>query len=126
MPSRRPADDSAAKAGGDSGRGAIGIFKRQLSEGVYAAFTGGRHNQDQTVVAWQGARGTPRLPARHDERRGGTGAPADREGIGYHGGDARDHAWYRIGSNDATDANTSVQSQVGDTFPYLRNFTPGS
>jgi peptide/nickel transport system substrate-binding protein len=32
--------------------------------------------------------------------------------------------WYRIESNYATDANTSVQTQVGNAYPYLWNFTP--
>jgi peptide/nickel transport system substrate-binding protein len=34
--------------------------------------------------------------------------------------------WYRIESNYATDANTSVQTQVGNAYPYLWNFTPKS
>jgi peptide/nickel transport system substrate-binding protein len=34
--------------------------------------------------------------------------------------------WYRIESNYATDANTSVLTQVGNAYPYLWNFTPKS
>jgi peptide/nickel transport system substrate-binding protein len=34
--------------------------------------------------------------------------------------------WYRIESNYATDKNTAVQTQVGNAYPYLWNFTPKS
>jgi peptide/nickel transport system substrate-binding protein len=34
--------------------------------------------------------------------------------------------WYRIESNYATDANTAVQTQVGNAYPYLWNFAPKS
>jgi peptide/nickel transport system substrate-binding protein len=32
--------------------------------------------------------------------------------------------WYRIQSNYATDAHTSVKTQVGNAYPYLWNFIP--
>jgi peptide/nickel transport system substrate-binding protein len=34
--------------------------------------------------------------------------------------------WYRNESNYATDAKTAVQTQVGNAYPYLWNFTPKS
>ncbi|MEB0002750.1 ABC transporter substrate-binding protein [Cryobacterium sp. 10I1] len=34
--------------------------------------------------------------------------------------------WYRVQSNFATDAKTKVVTQVGNTYPYLWNFTPVS
>ena len=34
--------------------------------------------------------------------------------------------WYRVQSNYATDANTNVETQVGNAYPYLWNFTPAS
>jgi peptide/nickel transport system substrate-binding protein len=32
--------------------------------------------------------------------------------------------WYRVQSNYATDANTTVETQVGNAYPYLWNFQP--
>jgi len=34
--------------------------------------------------------------------------------------------WYRVQSNYATDAKTNVETQVGNAYPYLWNFTPAS
>jgi peptide/nickel transport system substrate-binding protein len=34
--------------------------------------------------------------------------------------------WYRVESNYATDAQTNVETQVGNAYPYLWNFTPAS
>lgn len=34
--------------------------------------------------------------------------------------------WYRVQSSYATDANTKVETQVGNAYPYLWNFAPAS
>lgn len=60
----------------------------------------------------------------HDAKTDAEAAPAVKELNAYIVDQAWFAPWYRVKSNYATDANTTVEAQNGNAYPYLWNFKP--